>query len=163
MLNEWGTISAFTSRPPVDVPAIIRALGIKYREIRLPNNQSGYFRRNGENFEIGVNANEGPQRRRFTAAHELGHYILHRDMLEDGEHFDRLFGDAAKSNPTFPFQPEHEIQANRFAADILMPSDRVLQAYRMHQSLTKVAEIYGVSKQAMRIRLESLQQFITND
>ncbi|MBB4064523.1 ImmA/IrrE family metallo-endopeptidase [Gellertiella hungarica] len=163
MLDEWGTIKSGMNLLPVDVAAIITRLGILYREEPMPREQSGYFRKQGSFFEIGVNSLESPQRKRFTAAHELGHYVLHRDMLEEGEHFDRLFGAAAKANPAYPFAPLHEIQANRFAADILMPADRVIQDFRQLEDLAGVAARYGVSRRAMRIRLESLGQLVPLD
>lgn len=157
MTDEWSIISRYTRRPPVDVVSIIRELGILYREKPMRPEQSGYFARHGNTYEIGVNSIESEQRKRFTAAHELGHYILHRDLLMDGEHFDRLFGASARSNPTWPFTRHHEIQANAFAADIIMPADLVTTTYRNNgNNITLAAERFDVSQKAMAFRLKNL-------
>tara|TARA_R110002072_G_C7539176_1_gene498086 strand:- start:258 stop:476 length:219 start_codon:yes stop_codon:yes gene_type:complete len=55
---------------------------------------------------ITVNSNEGPQRRRFTAAHELGHYIIHRDMIDGKRHLDRLYSEGGIANPYVPLSDD---------------------------------------------------------
>ena len=45
---------------------------------------SGALRREGNGWKIYVNRQDSPQRKRFTIAHELGHYFLHAD---EGEEF----------------------------------------------------------------------------
>lgn len=62
---------------------------------------------------ISVSEDSGPQRRRFSIAHELGHWELHR-----GQQFEcrALDIDNAENSPLNP-----ERQADAFAADLLMP------------------------------------------
>lgn len=154
-MSEWETIGRFTSYPPVDVVGAIRALGIQYREEPMRADQSGYFQKLGGFYVIGVNMNESPQRKRFTAAHELGHYVLHRDLMQHGQHMDRLFS----KNPFAPqgqISHYHEVQANRFAADILMPANLVSYRYQRNPDLNTVAAEFGVSPSAMQIRLKNL-------
>ena len=83
--------------------------------------KSGFTEYDGWTCTIAVNSKDGPQRRRFTAAHELGHFVLHRDLLKEHRHLDRLFDEAARRNPSKPLVYSHELQANQFAARLLMP------------------------------------------
>lgn len=143
------------SAPPVDIVSLIRELGIDYREAPLGAGNSGRIDRLGDRFRITVNSDEGPQRRRFTAAHELAHYLLHRDLLRHG-HADRLFGFAATENPTEPFARSHEVQANRLAADLIMPRSSVYKRFSGPESIRAVADAFAVSSAAMEIRLKNL-------
>ena len=60
----------------------------------------------------------------FTVAHELGHHVLHRDhylqsqSTDDGKNLCRVTGK----------KPQTEMEADRFAAALLMPSDNVSKA-----------------------------------
>jgi len=141
--------------------AIIRELGLKYDERPLPHDLSGWIEYDGDGYRIVVNAKEGPQRRRFTAAHELAHYLMHRDMLDNGttlhRHTDALFGAAAQANKIEPFSPSHEVQANRFAAELLMPAKLVRAGYdATADNVADLARQFKVSKLAMKIRLANL-------
>ncbi len=160
-MSDWDVIKRFTRFPPVDVVGAIRALGILYREEPMRPDQSGYFQNRGSFYVIGVNSNESQQRKRFTAAHELGHYVLHRDLLREGQHFDRLFTKKVGATAHGPISPYHEVQANKFAADILMPADLVKMAYRRSKDLAATASEFGVSESAMKIRLENLGVHVT--
>lgn len=147
--------------PPVDVKALIQELGIEYCETELPFGVSGEIEYNGDGFRIFVNANESKQRRRFTAAHELGHFLLHRDMLRRkgslNRHSDILFGDARVYNPAAPFSPQHEVQANKYAAEILMPRSKVVAKFdKTANNYQELADLFGVSHLAMQIRLNNL-------
>lgn len=53
-------------------------------------------------------------RRRFTAAHELGHFVLHRSNMG------RFIADATIAEADGDL-PAMEAEANRFAAELLMP------------------------------------------
>lgn len=141
---------------PLDVVGLIRSLGLEYVKVPMPDECSGRIDRMGDKYVITVNANEGIQRRRFTAAHELAHYLLHRDLLEDG-HLDRLFGVAAANNPSAPLTPKHEVQANQLAAELLMPAKQIRAAYENGETDARVlAARYQVSPAAMAIRLKNL-------
>src|SRR5947208_328787 len=64
---------------PVDVPSIAVALGVEVQETPAEDDLSGFLYRDRrrKSAVIGVNADHHPNRRNFTAAHELGHYLLH--------------------------------------------------------------------------------------
>lgn len=127
------------SRPPVDVEAIARSLGVPvYREVLTGS--SGEIHKENLSVSIKVQETEAPVRQRFTIAHELGHLLLHE--------FQRAHRDL-----TFGGSPA-EAEANRFAADLLMPL-WMFDAYAppARGDVKVVAAIFQVSEQAAQLRL----------
>lgn len=158
--NELSIVSRRMETAPVDLRAIFSDLGIEYQELWMDDGASGSFTRNGDSFTVTVNALESMNRQRFTAAHELAHYLLHRDLMQvDGDrmhrHTDRLYG-APEDNPASPFTRQHEIQANRLAAQIIMPAPLVREKFSECHDAGLLAAAFGVSKAAMEIRLKTL-------
>lgn len=91
-----------------------------------------------------VNPSDSLNRQRFTVAHELGHALLHKEGVHE------------RSDVRLTSYKKHETEANKFAAALLMPSDQVLTAVNLGKNLKELAELFGVSQTAMRIRLETL-------
>lgn len=157
MENDMSIVRRFSEQLPVNVAGLIRELDVDYYEIPMPAANSGRIEKRGDDFSIFVNANEGPQRKRFTAAHELAHFLLHRDLLPEGTHLDRLFNPQGYEETDGCISPYHEVQANQFAANLLMPSIFLRENYdRAQDNYAWLAEKCAVSKKAMRIRLKSL-------
>ncbi|MGC9954509.1 MAG: ImmA/IrrE family metallo-endopeptidase [Rhizomicrobium sp.] len=112
---------------------------------------------------LGINALHTPTRQRFTLAHELAHVVLHKPELEAAVHVDRgsLRRDAVASAGTDPI----EIEANAFAAELLMPEALVVAALNGksvdledEEAVLALAKKFKVSAAAMRFRLDSLGQ-----
>ncbi|WP_420863582.1 ImmA/IrrE family metallo-endopeptidase [Algirhabdus cladophorae] len=157
MIDEMSIVKDYASRLPVDVVGIIQDLRIDYVEQPMAKESSGRIDYSDPFCTITVNSNESSQRRRFTAAHELGHYLLHRDLLDGKQHLDRLFSQGGRDNPYGPLSPSHEVQANKFAADLLMPAGSLRAKYNADlDNVPEMAELCGVSVAAMKIRLKSL-------
>lgn len=155
--DEDEIIRKYAVTPPVNVKAIITEIGITYVEKPLGAGESGYIEYDGWNCVIAVNENEGPQRKRFTAAHELGHFLLHRDLLRKHKHLDRLFDEAAARNEADPLSHRHELQANQFAARLLMPkATLVTELDRGVDTIAGLARRFDVSRLAMEFRLRNL-------
>lgn len=158
--NPLDIVRTFQVELPVDVEGAILALGIELdRSAALPPGISGELRKlpTGR-FVIKASAREHLFRRRFTMAHELGHFIFHRDIVGDGVDDDQLYrstteGDIYNSR----IKRIHEAQANSFAANFLMPKDL------MRKELRKVGPVvdalyprFQVSPSAMRWRLSTM-------
>ena len=117
----------------------------------------------GDRSIIGVNARHHPNRRRFSIAHELGHYLLHK-----GE--DRVFIDAAvffRSEGATATTWAQEKEANTFAAELLLPEHTIREAWRADPidvfddvAIKRWADRFGVSPQALLIRLTELRSRI---
>jgi Zn-dependent peptidase ImmA (M78 family) len=158
--SEMSIVARHLASAPVDLGAIFEDLGIEYDEERMDDGVSGSITRNGDKFTVAVNLLESSNRKRFTAAHELAHYLLHRDLMHvDGgkmnRHMDRLFG-APEDNPASPFTRQHEVQANRLAAQIVMPAALVRAKFASQKDAARLADDFGVSKAAIEIRLKTL-------
>lgn len=150
---------------PFDVEKLANALGAVIKRDDFDENLSGFaYHKAGSKF-IGVNSSESEARQRFTIAHEIGHLILHdKDDLTYDKGFIML-RDLHSSDGT----DQKEIAANKFAAELLMPQDMILEDVRgygaldlIHQDedtndfINFMADKYGVSFQAMFIRLTTL-------
>jgi Zn-dependent peptidase ImmA (M78 family) len=151
--NVLSTVNHFRESIPVDVEGLALALGIKVRKAYLSDNISGMIRKVKEGFEITVNARHPETRQRFTLAHEIGHYVLHRSLMGDGNVDDRAYrSDGSVQNNCIG--PREETEANKFAANLLMPSEAIkkLRADGI-DTPAKMAYLLKVSEGAMRIRL----------
>jgi hypothetical protein len=110
-----------------------------------------------------VSAADPVSRRRFTAAHELGHFVLHRATMgwfraDTDETLHEADGDVAD---------RMEREANRFAAEILMPAEvcraRAAELREKHRCCPRGVLVYRlasellVSREALRYRLQALE------
>lgn len=135
---------------PIQMVDFASDLGIDvYRVPGWSNNLSGMIKRSANSksgFAIYVNAEHPPVRRRFTIAHECAHAMLHSELIGDGIVDDALYRSGLSNSV--------EAQANRLAADILMPRQRLNEL--IGSGITDLKELAGafwVSEQAMAIRL----------
>lgn len=141
---------------PVDVVRIAKANDIKVYEGDLDKKVSGAIRYNkGENiFEILVNKNDSKVRQRFTIAHELGHYFLHREYLKNEElHIDTILYRTDKEKTQEEENREKEV--DYFAGALLM-NKTLLKKLVNDNSISELAEIFDVSVSAMTVRLDIL-------
>lgn len=85
LLERYGAVYGLPDAGPVPVEDIAESLcGLHVRDVPLDAGVSGMLLL--QQREIRVNALEAglwPARRRFTIAHEVGHWELHRDEIED--------------------------------------------------------------------------------
>ncbi len=108
---------------------------------------------------IGVNSTDSPNRQRFTIAHELGHLILH---VESDLHVDQRFPIGLRSGISAMAVDDNEIEANQFAAELLMPSALItkdvelLVGIDVDKAISSLSNKYKVSTEAMSIRLSTL-------
>lgn len=139
---------------PVDVQAIAKEFGIAVYQ--SPDLGGGHLsgklfrdkKHGGESgWSIVVRAGDSFARRRFTVAHEISHFVLHKDRIRDGVLTDDEFYRSGLSSI-------EETQANRMAADILMPYALIDDC--MTKGIKTLGGIAGklqVSQAALRIRL----------
>jgi Zn-dependent peptidase ImmA (M78 family) len=147
---------------PVDVEAVAAHLGAQIVLEHLDRSVSGMLYRDDDHVVIGVNSAHAERRRRFTVAHELGHLVLHKGRPLVVDHVRVNFRDATSSTAT----DMEEIQANAFAAELLMPRGQVIamarQAGKVDAPGTDAAVVrdladgFEVSEQAMDYRLINL-------
>ena len=148
-------IEKHTARLPVNVDALIREAGLELQKMPLAEDVAGWIERRSDNrYRIVVNTRHTHTRQRFTAAHELGHYIYHRDLLGDGVADSRGYRgiavDNRLNNPSILIG--HERQANLFAVNLLIPG-RLLDDLPRPVDVTAAASAFEVSPEVMGIRL----------
>lgn len=142
---------------PVDVIKIANANDIKVYEGILNKKISGAIRydKDEEKFAILVNKNNVKTRQRFTIAHELGHYFLHKEFLKSEEiHVDIMYRSAEKSDEE---DKKREREVDYFAGSLLMNRTLLTRLYKENNSIQSLADIFNVSVSAMTVRLDILE------
>lgn len=141
----------------IDVFKIAEYLDVDVKPAILDNSISGLFVIKNQKPYIRYNENEVPQRQNFTIAHELGHFVLHKDtplFVEKNEtvlyrNLDSTTGELLK-----------EKEANSFAASLLMPKMFIEEEIKNIPSgvdpIVHLSDIFKVSSQAMNYRLNNL-------
>ena len=140
--------------PPVDVFGIISEIdNVDYRFVTLPNEMAGFIQLTDKGlWIIGINIDHSKERQRFTAAHELGHYIYHRYVLGEGVSDSLSYRALAYKLPNKRITIAHERQASSVAANILMPHQLLMDVTPL-DDISKLAQQFEVSVAALRIRL----------
>ena len=148
---------------PVDIITICNNNGLRVFEEYLPTNVSGYIIIQEEPFEkyetnkvIVVNSSDNPKRRRFTIAHELAHFVLHKSAEENFyAHRDTGQYDGI------------EREADIFASNILMPEELIKEELKNLNEKNRgdipfllktyqIANSFAVSEMAAEVRLKQL-------
>lgn len=140
-------------RPPIDVAEVAKKLGFEVLDYDFPETTSAILVIEGDIRAIGVNKAFAEARRRFSIAHELGHFLLGHGDFADSE---KTFEDGSY-NYLDP-QNRQETEANEFAAELLMP-ERFLKKdlQEIGRDAPALAKRYQVSEQALWIQLINLQ------
>lgn len=198
LLAEYGKQHGQVTTPPAPIDEIVEEhlkLAIEYRDLRAEFPEGDVLGAIWFNDKlIAIDQSLVPEdfpamrgRYRFTLAHELGHWRLHRHL------YLRRAGERSLLANT-PARPDHvlrshatdpkEVQANRFAACLLMPREMVKREWHQlrgnmdpiyladlranqspnlsdemlfEQAARPLAEKFEVSPFAMRIRLEGMK------
>lgn len=161
--REWDTLASeirvtlgpLMQQPPIKLSEVANTVGgVRIVAAPLPKGISGEIRPDPEspgNFLIKVNKHDSARRQRFTVAHELAHYLLHQDQIGGGIEDDVLYRSKLSD--------AREAQANRLAADLLMPDKLVnewidkARALQVEDIVGFLADKFNVSEAAMKIRL----------
>jgi len=98
----------------------------------------------------------GDGRFRFTCAHELAHWIIHKD------YYTQLGETAASTVRSSEADSAIERQADCLSSHLLMPKGTVKMAFHRNRGKCKeivpaLADTFGVSRKAMEIRLTDMR------
>lgn len=129
--------------PPVLIRDIINHIK-KQRDLSVypwafGNDTDGIQITEGEKATIGYNQSQHPHRQRFTVAHEIGHLLL-------GHTGKNFILDLNSKKP-------EEIEANQFAAELLMPLEMIKNDLKNKKNAKDIAGKYNVSEEAVWWRL----------
>jgi len=203
LLDEWAESHPAVTEPPVPIEDILElhlelafVLADLKAELGHPDVLGGiWFGDRMIKVDQSLDPSITPKllgRYRFTIGHEVGHWCLHRQHLMNDPSAKSLF--EANCEPAFvqrsSVNPPEEIQANAFAACVLMPRLLVYDAWSqwrgsdmpvaiselsigdyhadrraneemaMDQFCKPLAKQFEVSAQAMRYRLQKLELMV---
>jgi IrrE N-terminal-like domain len=119
--NDRNILAPFVGRIPVPIGAAADAFGIEVVSLTLPSDISGLIRQitaNAQIYQIQVNNTDVPVRQRFTVAHELAHFLLHRHSIGTNGITDSILYRSKLSDRV-------EAEANRLGAALLLPWEPV--------------------------------------
>ncbi len=147
-------IDEFLSEHPVKLGALAKRLGVKVLLSTLRRGTSGQIGQENGEFVIRINRHEAKHRQRFTLAHEIAHFLLHRDMVvADGGWSENVL---LRSG-----QPDNvEYEANRLASDLVIPSAQLAEAAGNYsgpitsEAIEDLARRFRVSTAALEIKLQ---------
>ena len=151
-------ISKFQDKAPIDVEALASEMALKIRRVIWPDHPwiSGQIKFNSETlrYEIFVNHEHHKNRQRFTIAHEIAHFVLHRPAIGTGlQHNGLMRSDIGG------FRDYREREANRMAADILMPEHLIdvelskMSEHPRPDAIGQLASKFSISPSAMSIQI----------
>lgn len=145
LLDEFGV-----HEPIVPVFDIAKSRGLKIHFVDMPEEMkdvSGFF--DPKTKSIYVNKQDPPNRRVFTVAHELGHYVLGHEPKEYSVLYRWISMNTKKDNL--------EQEANCFAANLLVPKDMLLdisKKYSLDKDQSEIlSKMFGVSRDVVKYRL----------
>ncbi len=141
----WISPSDFTLKE------VAACLGISIKEVKM-NGSEGRISRIGENGIISINSNiEYQPSKNFIIAHEIGHFLLHKDLM--------ICSDTSKTLSDWHKKGPQEEEANSFAAELLMPSDQFLEKVKgkkmSFELINDVSHYFNVSKLSAFIKYVS--------
>jgi Zn-dependent peptidase ImmA (M78 family) len=151
----------------VGVERIVASYGIELTLDKVDDDLSGFLVRDEQNLRksvIGANKSHHRHRQRFTIAHELGHYLLHKGETVHLDEGRRAFAINLRDAESATGEDNEEKEANLFAAELLMPAKFLkkdlegesLDILEGSVALDRLATKYRVSTQALTFRLANL-------
>ena len=99
---------------------------------------------------IFINQNMSPQMQRMTCAHELGHLFLHMDVLKQNKHFAEM--------ELFNISDHRELEANQFAANLLVDNDELLSLLREGYDMVSIASQLNINVNMLMVKLLSMNR-----
>ncbi len=141
--------------PPVDVYEIARNYDIDVNEARFPEaykHISGFITPKDNRATMYVNETDAEPRRKFTVAHELGHWLLHKNEILSDPSKSVLYRIALGKLNDDPMERE----ANAFAAELLVPME-FFKKMEKGRSQDELAKTFGVSAEVIGYRKKNLR------
>lgn len=137
ILNESGAL-----RAPVPVFDIADYYGFRVALLDQPPDKfSGILHKQKK--AIGLNKHHHPVRKRFSLAHELGHYFLDHQTADD-----EMPGEAGIAE-----RDVCESEANEFAAELLVPRSLLKAAIEQIKDIESLRKHFEVSRHVVAIQL----------
>lgn len=134
-------IKKYRTRNPFELSEYLK-IKVLYEELGSIN---GYYNKPLRMKQIHINCNLDDNLKRFTCAHELGHAILHPSASTP---FLR--------NHTFMSVNKMEIEANMFAATLLIPDEILLE--NCNYTTEQLSRLLGYEQELIELRLKTYRE-----
>ena len=136
-------VEEYNTNDPVD---LAEALGVIVKYKDLGGLSGMYLKYNGQPIII-LNSNLEEHDLIFACSHELGHKVLHGDMVDEP---------FLCSFKVFDFKDLTEHEANVFAAHLLIDDDELLEVLQQGYDVFRAAQILEVNPVLLNIKLYEL-------
>lgn len=155
---------------PIPVEQVALKLGLQVERATLGDDVSGLLVVQDGHGVIGVSSAQALVRQRFTIAHEIGHFLLHKEKMPVfiDKQFFKPYLAAFRDSTSSTGEDRMEREANSFAAALLMPASMVRHAiaelgvdFADEDAIDELAKRFQVSRQAMTFRVANLAIFST--
>jgi Zn-dependent peptidase ImmA (M78 family) len=144
----------------VDLFELCKSLNIEVRNVEFKEDAvSGGIVKKGDQWTIYINHTDSPRRKRFTVAHELGHFFSYNNESYSKQHIDEQEGvlaERAIAKREAGSQNVVELEANEIAGEILMPESEVTKLVEANYNIEEIASAFDVSESAATVRLYNL-------
>lgn len=141
--------------PPIDTFSLVNKYGLNLSFIKLPekfSNVAGFI--DFKTSKVYANATDSSNRQAFTVAHELGHWLLHKDLYtKEPDKYQILLRQPINGINLTP----EEKEANCFAARLLVPKDMLIEKRTKYPfaTISNLAKLFAVSYDVMSYRIQS--------
>ena len=155
-------------RLPINPVKVANWLGMKVKSVETKDSSfAGLVTVKNGSGSIYVSEGEPAYLIRFTIAHEIGHYLLHLNeggTIKDGMMLDRpidMFWDREPAEVSEDWMKE--IEANWFATELLMPAEFIREEWSKIRSVSRLAETFYVTEEAIGHRVADLALWIPGE
>ena len=128
---------------------LARLLGYYVKFINTKK-QKGFCKIYLNNYFIFINSNMSLQMQRMTCAHELGHLLLHKDALTSRDFFAEM--------EIFNITDQRELEANQFAAGLLIDDEELLSLLKEGYDVVHIASMLDVNINLLMIKFLNLNR-----
>lgn len=154
--NELLSSLGWKKPGDLSLEEIVWSLGA-YLKYSTMNKCEGRILMNKNNAIITINSRIKYQPKlNFTIAHEIGHLVMHRDISY-------LFSDTKQTLQQWLARRTHEIEANEFASELLMPSQlfkEKIKGKKLNLTLIKdTANYFGASQTATFLKYKDIGDY----
>lgn len=138
----------------VDPAEVAKSLGYRIIDVDFDEKENimGMVFRDHKTQAILISNNVSEDEQRFITAHEIGHVVLHHDFDED----DKDYVEVDFYRDTQDELSAKEIEANFFAASLLIPENTARRVWKKLHDVDDFADFFSVSKRVASQRLISL-------
>ena len=157
LFNEFGLPTL-----PIDLTTLAKKLNIAVQYEDLDSDISGFLVIRNEKSIIALNKKHSKNRQRFTFAHEIGHYRLHRNLGEEQLFLQKKL--TYFKSEKYSKDANMEKEANQFAAHLLMPKEVIKNLISTHnfdvskeRDFSKLSKMLQVSEGTLAIHLSDLK------